>query len=214
MRFRLHRSGMLGGGGSGGDPLAAAGTGHAEGGGPGGWAGRHRGRLAAGAAALVGAAALGVAFPAASQAAPLLADLGPGTAAATALVDDLSRTGFYQAFSLVFLSEIGDKTFFVAGLLAAKLSRAVSFVGSLGALSVMTVLAVLIGQVFHAVPEGLTQGIPLDDICAVAAFLYFGIKILSEALDMEEGESFMDEELADAEETVDESDTIQKSTAW
>jgi hypothetical protein len=207
---------MLGGGsgGSGDDPLAAAGTGHAEGGGSGGWAGRHRGRLAAGAAALVGAAALGVAFPAASQAAPLLADLAPGTAAATALVDDLSRTGFYQAFSLVFLSEIGDKTFFVAGLLAAKLSRAVSFVGSLGALSVMTVLAVLIGQVFHAVPEGLTQGIPLDDICAVAAFLYFGIKILSEALDMEEGESFMDEELADAEETVDESDTIQKSTAW
>ena len=51
-----------------------------------------------------------------------------------------------QAFSLTFLSELGDKTFFIAGLLAVKFSRAVSFVGSLGALAVMTVISVLIGQ--------------------------------------------------------------------
>eukprot|EP00567_Pseudictyota_dubia_P016079 CAMPEP_0197436432 /NCGR_PEP_ID=MMETSP1175-20131217/3881_1 /TAXON_ID=1003142 /ORGANISM="Triceratium dubium, Strain CCMP147" /LENGTH=346 /DNA_ID=CAMNT_0042965723 /DNA_START=79 /DNA_END=1119 /DNA_ORIENTATION=- len=125
--------------------------------------------------------------------------------------EQLSEAGFYQAFSLVFLSEIGDKTFFVAGLLAAKLSKFVSFVGSLGALAVMTILAVLIGQIFHAVPPGLTQGLPLDDIAAVCAFAFFGVKILAEALDSEEGESFMDEELADAEETVEESDTIKQT---
>ena len=158
-------------------------------------------------------------FPAVSNAYPLLADIGSiaggSIDTANTFIEQLSETGFYQAFSLVFLSEIGDKTFFVAGLLAAKLSKFVSFVGSLGALAVMTILAVLIGQVFHAVPAGLTQGIPFDDICAVAAFAYFGVKILSEALDPEsEGSSFMDEELAEAEETVDESDTITKSTAW
>ena len=100
-------------------------------------------------------------------------------------------------------------------MLAAKLSKLVSFVGSLGAHAVMSVLAVGIGQIFHAVPAGLTQGIPFDDICAVLAFAYFGVKILSEALDMDEGStSFMDEELEEAEETVNESDTITKSTAW
>lgn len=180
-----------------------------------GWAAKNKKSLAA--IAIASTAAL--ALPVASHASPLLADLGSMAGGsidtANTFLEQLSETGFYQAFSLVFLSEIGDKTFFVAGLLAAKLSKFVSFVGSLGALAVMTVLAVLIGQVFHAVPSGLTQGIPFDDICAVAAFAYFGVKILSEALDPEsEGSSFMDEELAEAEETVDESDTITKSTAW
>lgn len=165
----------------------------------------------AAAAAIITAAALsGPASPAlASSSTEAVAS---ATTMAQQFSDQLSETGFYQAFSLVFLSEIGDKTFFVAGLLAAKLSKFVSFVGSLGALAVMTVLAVLIGQIFHAVPPGLTQGLPLDDIAAVCAFAFFGVKILAEALD-EEGESFMDEELAEAEETVEESDTITKTNA-
>ena len=32
----------------------------------------------------------------------------------------MGRSGFLAAFSLIFLSEIGDKTFFLAGLLALK----------------------------------------------------------------------------------------------
>ena len=119
----------------------------------------------------------------------------------------LASTGFYQAFSLVFLSEIGDKTFFIAGLLAMKTNRLVSFLGSISALIVMTLLSVLIGQVFHIVPTfgsggGILEGIPLDDIAAALAFAFFGVKILKEALEMEEGTSIMDEEFAEAEETV------------
>jgi putative Ca2+/H+ antiporter (TMEM165/GDT1 family) len=117
--------------------------------------------------------------------------------------DSLTETGFYQAFSLVFLSEIGDKTFFIAGLLAMKTSRLISFVGSIGALAAMTVVSVLIGQIFHAVPAGIADGVPLDDICAVAAFAFFGIKTLKEAFEMEEGASTMDEEFAEAEEEVE-----------
>ncbi len=137
--------------------------------------------------------------------------------AATEAYAKLSATGFYQAFSLIFLSEIGDKTFFIAGLLAMKTSRLVSFVGSLGALAVMTVISVCIGQLFHAVPSGFTNGLPLDDYAAVAAFTFFGIKTLKEAFDIEDsegGESTMDEELADAQDAVENSKTITETTAW
>ncbi|KAL7492726.1 hypothetical protein ACHAWT_001744 [Skeletonema menzelii] len=139
---------------------------------------------------------------------------GGASTSASAWLDSLTDSGFYQAFSLVFLSEIGDKTFFVAALLAAKLSRFISFVGSLGALAVMTIISVIIGQVFHAVPAGIANGVPLDDVAAVLAFTYFGIKILSEALEDNDGEkSAMDEELEEAEETVEGSDTILKASA-
>ena len=132
-------------------------------------------------------------------------------------MEKLSETGFYQAFSLVFVSEIGDKTFFIAGLLAMKVGRVVSLVGSIGALAVMTIISVIIGQLFHAVPPGLSQGLPLDDIAAVLAFTFFGFKTLKEASEIDddpEGQSGMDEEFADAEEAVEGSRTIKEITAW
>jgi hypothetical protein len=153
-----------------------------------------------------------LALPAASNAISM--PIATASASYSAWFASLTDSGFYQAFSLVFLSEIGDKTFFVAALLAAKLSRFISFVGSLGALAVMTVISVVIGQVFHAVPSELANGIPLDDVAAVIAFTYFGIKILSEAFETDgEGKSAMDEEFEEAEETVEGSDTINKASA-
>ncbi|KAL7558918.1 hypothetical protein ACA910_015496 [Epithemia clementina (nom. ined.)] len=136
--------------------------------------------------------------------------------AATSWWTAVAETGFYQAFSLVFLSEIGDKTFFIAGLLAMKTSKVISFLGSMAALGVMTIISVLIGQVFHAVPTGFLGdgGIPLDDVAACLAFAFFGFKTLKEALEMEEGESVMDEELAEAQQTVDESRTIREVTRF
>lgn len=136
------------------------------------------------------------------------------TSTASGLMAKISETGFYQAFSLVFLSEIGDKTFFIAGLLSMKTSKVASFIGSMGALGVMTVISVLIGQLFHAVPSGFGDGLPLDDILACIAFAFFGLKTLKDALDMQEGDSVMDEELAEAEEEVENSESITKTTAW
>ena len=156
------------------------------------------------------------ALPSASNAitvADISSIAGGASSSASAWMESLTDSGFYQAFSLVFLSEIGDKTFFVAALLAAKLSRFISFVGSLGALAVMTVISVVIGQVFHAVPAGIANGVPLDDVAAVLAFTYFGIKILSEAFEDSGEKSAMDEEFEEAEETVEGSDTITKATA-
>jgi hypothetical protein len=37
----------------------------------------------------------------------------------------LAKSGFTAAFALIFVSEIGDKTFFIAALLAMRLGRAV-----------------------------------------------------------------------------------------
>lgn len=164
-----------------------------------------------------------VAFPLASHAAaasPSLT-LASWTGGASDLaisttnwVQSLSETGFYQAFTLVFLSEIGDKTFFMAGLLAIQTSRLTSFVGSMAALAVMTVLSVLIGQVFHAVPAGLSQGVPLDDVAAVIAFAFFGFKTLKDAIEMDPDSSVMEEELEEAEETVEDSSISKTSTKW
>jgi len=116
-------------------------------------------------------------------------------------------SGFVEAFSLILVSEIGDKTFFVAGLFAMKTSRLISFIGSMGALAVMTVIAVGIGQVFHALPDlGILNGIPFDDYIAVGAFLYFGVKLIKEASESKEGtKSGIDEEFEDAEEVVNQS---------
>jgi putative Ca2+/H+ antiporter (TMEM165/GDT1 family) len=103
------------------------------------------------------------------------------------------------------VSEIGDKTFFIAGLLAAKYSRFISFVGSMGALAVMTIISTAIGQLFHAVPPGLTKGVPYDDYIAVAAFAYFGAKTLYDAYNLEAGDSSgIEEEKAEAEKSVEE----------
>lgn len=174
------------------------------------WAGNNKKSLsAAGAAALVAAAAF--ANPSASFAIEPAAMVG----SASTFMDKVYETGFYQAFSLVFVSEIGDKTFFIAGLLAMKAGRLVSFVGSVGALAVMTIISVLIGQIFHAVPPGISQGIPLDDIAAVLAFTFFGLKTLKDASEIKEGgESVMDEEYEEAVEAVDESRTVKEVTAW
>ena len=128
----------------------------------------------------------------------------------------LGSGGFLQAFSLVFVSEIGDKTFFIAGLLAMKTSRLISFIGSMGALAVMTVISVLIGQIFHAIPNiPLLSGVKVDDIAAVIAFAFFGLKTLKEAYELEDGDSSgIEEERKDAEEAVESSQAIVVKTPW
>jgi putative Ca2+/H+ antiporter (TMEM165/GDT1 family) len=132
-------------------------------------------------------------------------------ASANSWLSTIAKTGFYQAFSLVFVSEIGDKTFFIAGLLAMKTSKLISFVGSMAALAAMTIISVGIGQLFHAVPSGLLGdgvSIPWDDVAAVVAFAFFGIKTLRDALAMDDSTGgVMVEELEEAKQVVEEQDT-------
>ena len=89
--------------------------------------------------------------------------------------------GFLQAFLLIFFSEIGDKTFFIAVILATQQDKASVFAGTFGALAVMTVISVGIGQVFHVAEENLsvfTADVPWDDYLAVALLLVFGVQTI------------------------------------
>uniref|UniRef100_A0A2C9W9W8 GDT1 family protein n=1 Tax=Manihot esculenta TaxID=3983 RepID=A0A2C9W9W8_MANES len=65
----------------------------------------------------------GTDFASGFQSIPYLGDFG-----------DIS-TGFASAFLLIFFSELGDKTFFIAALLAARNSAAIVFTGTFGALA-------------------------------------------------------------------------------
>ena len=129
--------------------------------------------------------------------------LVPGAAHAASLaLPALADNSFVQASSLIFVSEIGDKTFFIAALLAARASRLLTFAGCAGALAFMTLVSVVIGQVFHAVPTSLTRGLPIDDYVAIISFLYFGVKSLIDASAVEEDGAGIAEEREDAEETL------------
>ncbi|KAH6774144.1 hypothetical protein C2S52_002904 [Perilla frutescens var. hirtella] len=95
-------------------------------------------------------------------------------------------TGFASAFLLIFFSELGDKTFFIAALLAARNSAVVTFIGTFGALAVMTVISVVLGRTFHYVDDILpfrlgNADLPLDDLAAVCLLVYFGVTSLLDA---------------------------------
>merc|ERR1712238_283058 len=77
-------------------------------------------------AAIVATTAILLSYPSLSHAVDIPLISGGARSLVTStdgLMASLAETGFYQAFSLVFVSEIGDKTFFMAGLLAMKTSR-------------------------------------------------------------------------------------------
>lgn len=83
-------------------------------------------------------------------------------------------SGVGSSFSLTLFSEIGDKTFFLAALLALKYSKRIVFVGTLVALIIMTMISVLIGMLFHVFPNQL-HTLPIDDYIATALLFWFGI---------------------------------------
>ena len=60
---------------------------------------------------------------------------------------------FIAALSVIIVSEIGDKTFFIAAILAMKHSRLIVFGGALSALGCMTVLSVLLGSLTVIIPR-------------------------------------------------------------
>lgn len=101
---------------------------------------------------------------------------------------------------MILVSEVGDKTFLVAALMAMKHDRIVVFSAAFGALLVMTVLSAVLG---HAVPALIPKR--LTSFLAAGLFLAFGTKLLREGLKMDPGEGVsaemheVEQELADKE---------------
>lgn len=122
----------------------------------------------------------------------------------TPFFEDLGdiNTGFASAFLLIFFSELGDKTFFIAALLAARNSGAVVFAGTFGALATMTIVSVILGRTFHYVDGILPFSLggtdfPLDDFAAVCLLVYFGVTTLLDAASGDESKIKEEQEEAE-----------------
>jgi len=98
-------------------------------------------------------------------------------------------TAFTAALLLITVSELGDKTFFIAAILAMRHSRRLVFIGAIAALAAMTILSVSIGQVASLLPKLYVY------YAEIILFVGFGLKLLHEASKMPaKGESDSAEE--------------------
>lgn len=97
---------------------------------------------------------------------------------ALALLPSLpSPSGFVEALTLIFMSELGDKTFFIAALLAMRVGKAIAFFGSVISLGLMTVISVGIGLLFAQVPQFMDQSSSVGQYVGAALLAYFGAEL-------------------------------------
>lgn len=99
--------------------------------------------------------------------------------------DDKSSGGFFSSdvgfvhafiasFSVIIVSELGDKTFFIAAIMAMRHPRLTVFAGAIAALALMTVLSAVFGMAATIIPRVYTFYI------STALFALFGLKMLKE----------------------------------
>lgn len=100
-----------------------------------------------------------------------------------------------QAFMMIIVSEIGDKTFLIAAILAMRHPRWTVFLGAFGSLVVMSLLSAELGHLLPAlfIPHRWTQA------AASVLFLVFGAKMAKEGYDMEGGNERIKEEMGEVE---------------
>ena len=103
---------------------------------------------------------------------------------------------FLMSLSMIVVSEIGDKTFLIAALMAMKNSRLVVFTSAFASLAIMTVLSGVIG---NTLPNLLSRRV--TQFLASGLFIIFGYKLLREGLAMSKDVG-VDEEMAEVEEEI------------
>lgn len=92
--------------------------------------------------------------------------------------------GFIKSTAMILVSEIGDKTFFVAALMAMRYSRGIVFAGCHSALGLMTILSALFGWAApNLIPRHWTH------YAATSLFFLFGLRSLYDGFTHEGGES-------------------------
>jgi putative Ca2+/H+ antiporter (TMEM165/GDT1 family) len=103
---------------------------------------------------------------------------------------------FYLAISMIVVSEIGDKTFLIAAIMAMRYPRMVVFSAASSALVLMTILS---GAIGHILPQLLSP--TLTRAAASILFLVFGVNLLREGLSVDKNQG-VEEELAEVEEEI------------
>jgi len=96
--------------------------------------------------------------------------------------DDDFIHGFLAALSVIIVSELGDKTFFIAAIMAMKNPRLTVFAGAITSLAFMHILASFFGYATTVIPRVLTYYI------SSLLFAIFGIKMLYEGYHMSDNE--------------------------
>lgn len=107
------------------------------------------------------------------------------------------------SFTMILVSEIGDKTFLVAALMAMRHPRLVVFSAAFSALILMTVLSAVLG---HAVPTLIPK--TFTKFMAAILFLIFGLKMLKEGREMSPDEG-VGEEMREVEAELEEKEHEQ-----
>lgn len=136
---------------------------------------------------------------------PLTAALG--MASATYDEAESSVQALVQAFAMIIVSEIGDKTFLIAAILAMRHPRMLVFAGAFGSLVVMSILSAAMGHLLPTlIPRSWTQA------AAALLFLVFGTRMFVEARQMEGGSGKIQEEMREAEEEIEDDDAEHDGT--
>ena len=124
------------------------------------------------------------------------------------LPSDPGVAAFGASLTAITLAELGDKTFFMALILAARHRGRDVFIGAFTALTAVTLLSLGLGY-------GLRELLPPTVVPWLAAtlFLGFGLKLLIDAQDM--GADEADEEEQEAEQAINEAESRRRiSTTW
>lgn len=86
--------------------------------------------------------------------------------------------GFLASLSVILVSELGDKTFFIAAIMAMRHPRLIVFSGAISALALMTILSAVFGLAATIIPRVYTYYI------STALFAIFGLKMLNDGYKM------------------------------
>ncbi len=107
---------------------------------------------------------------------------------------------FTASLLLITVSELGDKTFFIAVILSMRYDHRTVFSSVLVALALMTVISVMLGQAISLLPKAYVH------YAAIALFLIFGIKLIIDAIKMPSQSDGV--VVKEAEEAVEEKNSI------
>lgn len=120
---------------------------------------------------------------------------------------DSTSDTLLRSFAMIIFSEIGDKTFLIAAILAARHPRLVVFAGAFSSLLFMSLLSAEMGHLLpKLVPKKWTH------FAAGVLFLLFGAKMMMEARAMPSGSEKMQDEMREAAEEI-ETDDADMGTA-
>ena len=98
------------------------------------------------------------------------------------------KDGFVEAFiasiSVILVSEIGDKTFFIAAIMSAQYSRLTVFTGAMSALGIMTAMSAAFGSLSTVLIK-----VEYTRLISNLLFIVFGLRSIREGIAMQKGDN-------------------------